>query len=490
MSSLLLRNVGWLYTCDDRDTLIEGGYVHVVDGRIASLGVEPCPVPAADRTIDLAGCIAMPGLVNVHHHFFQSVTRAIPLTQRADVFEWLFGLYPLWAELDEDAMQAATGVACAELLLTGATTSVDHSYLMPAGAGDLAAAQVETARGLGIRLHLVRGCMPTMEADLADRLRPLMKERLDGIVDEVEPVLASMRQTLSRFQDASRGSMTRIDLGPTTSTYRKPALMGRVAALAKEFDAGLHTHYQPRPVEYGMAQSLLGTTPLGFLRDSGWLGPRTWFAHCTELSDEEIDAFAGEGCGVSHCPRTAVRLGYKVPRITRMRQRGVTVGIGVDGAASNDSGSMLSEVRLAHLLHRIDTGTHTVPERDWLTPYDTLLMATRNGARILGRDDIGHLAPGMAADIAAFDLRRAAYAGAVADPLGGLVLAGSDASAALTVVNGRVVVEKGRLASGDEAAIVVRGNRAAERLLSAAERRTGIAFRGAPGAGPRPTRVA
>ncbi|MSQ54552.1 MAG: 8-oxoguanine deaminase [Betaproteobacteria bacterium] len=487
MSSLLLRNIGWLYACDDRDTLIENAYVHVVDGRVAALGREPCPVPSAERSIDLRGCIVVPGLVNVHHHFFQSVTRAIPMTQRADVFGWLFGLYPLWAELDEDALQAATAAACAELLLSGATTSADHSYLMPADAGDLAAAQIETARELGIRLHLVRGCLPTMEADLADRLRPLMQDRLDRIIDDEDTVLASMRGTLSRFQDGSRYSMTRIDLGPTTSTYRKPVLMGRVAALANEFGAGLHTHYQPRPVEYDMAKSLLGTTPLGFLRDSGWLRPRTWFAHCTELSDEEIDAFADAGCGVSHCPRTAVRLGYKVPRITRMRQRGVTVGIGVDGAASNDSGSMLGEVRLAHLLHRLNAGAETVPERDWLTPYDTLLMATRNGARILGRDDIGSLAPGMAADIAAFDLRRAAYVGAVADPLGGLVLAGSDASAALTVVNGRIVVENGRLTSADEAAIVVRGNRAAERLLSAAERRTGLAFRRAAGEGRRPS---
>lgn len=486
MSSLLLRRIGWLYTCDDRHALLENAWLHVVDGRVSALGREPCPIPAADRSIDLPGCIVVPGLVNLHHHFFQSITRAIPRSQRATAFDWLFGLYPLWAELDEDAMRAATAAACAELLLTGATTSVDHSYLMPARAGDLAAAQVETARALGIRFHLVRGCMPTMEGDIAERLRPLMGERLDGIVDDGDTVLASMRDALARFQDTSPLAMTRVDLGPTTVTYRKPELMGRIAALAREFDAGLHTHYQPRQVEYDMARTIVGTTPLGFLRDSGWLGPRTWMAHCTELSDEEIGAFADVGCGVAYCARTAVRLGYKAPRIARMRARGVTIGIGVDGAGSNDSGSMLSEIRLAHLLHRIHAGPETVPERDWLTPYDTLLMATRNGARILGRDDIGQLAPGKAADIAAFDLQRAAYVGAVADPLGGLVLAGSDSAAALTVVNGRVIVERGRLASADEAAIVADGNRIAERLLRAAEARTGLAFRTPPGPGPRP----
>jgi len=487
MSSLLLRGIGWLYTCDERHTLLENAWLHVVDGRVAALGPEPCPVPAADRSVDLTGCIVVPGFVNLHHHFFQSITRAIPRSQRATAFDWLFSLYPLWAELDEDAMRAATAAACAELLLTGATTSVDHSYLLPARAGDLALAQVETAKSLGIRFHFVRGCMPTMEGDIAERLRPLMGGRLDGIVDDGDAVLAAMRGALQRFQDTAPFAMTRVDLGPTTVTYRKPDLMGRIAKLAKEFDAGLHTHYQPRAVEYDMARDLLGNTPLGFLRDSGWLGPRTWMAHCTELSDSEIDAFADAGCGVAYCARTAVRLGYKVPRIARMRAQGVTVGIGVDGAGSNDSGSMLSEIRLAHLLHRVHAGPETVPERDWLTPYDTLLMATRNGARLLGRDDVGQLAPGMAADIAAFDLRRAAYVGTVADPLGGLVLAGADAAAALTVVNGRVVVERGRLVTADEAAIAEHGNRAAERLLRAAEARTGLAFRIPPGPGPRPT---
>lgn len=489
MATLLLRNIAWLYTCDDGHRCLRNAYVHIVDGRVAAIGNEPAPMQGADRQIDLAGCIVIPGLVNLHHHFFQSITRAIPLGQRATAFDWLFAMYPLWAELDEESMQAATMAAGAELLLTGCTTSVDHSYLIPAGSGDLPSAEVRAAGRLGLRLHLVRGCMPTMEGDVAERLAPLMGDRLGVLLDDPVTVARAMRDVLDRFHDRSPLAMVRVAVGPTTVPYRLDGLMRDMAAMSREYDCGLHTHYQPRETEARICRESHGLTPIDYLEQAGWLTPRTWFAHCTELSDHDIRGFARSGAGVAHCPRTAVRLGYKVPRIAAMRQAGVRVGVGIDGAASNDGGGMINEVRLAHLLHRLDTGPQVVPEQDWMSPYETLLMATRDGAAILGRDDIGYLAPGMAADIAAFDMRCAGLSGAAADPLGGLILAGSDARTVLTVVNGRVIVESGVLMTASERDVVEGANAAAERMLRAGEKRTGIPFRESRGAGPKITIV-
>ena len=484
MRSILLRNVGWIYSCDDADTIVENGYVLLSDKLIVEIGREPCPLPAADASYDLAGCIVLPGLINLHHHFYQSLTRAVPLTQRALALDWLYGLYPLWAELDEEALYWGTVVASAELLLSGATTSVDHSYLLPADAGDLVGTQVRAAGEVGIRLELVRGCLPTLEADLAQRLAPLMGDRLERIVDREDRLLPALEAAIRRHHDTSRHAMTRIALGPTGVTYAKPELMRRIAELAAAHHCGLHTHFHPRSVERHLSLTHTGKRPIEFLRESGWLRPGAIYVHGTELDDEEIGAFAAHGCGIAHCPRTVIRVGYTMPRIAELRRRGVKIGIGVDGSSSNDGGAMLNDVRLAHLLHRANSRPDADPLAEWMTPYDTLLMATRIGADILGRKDIGQLAPGMAADVVAFDLRRVAYVGAVTDPLGALLLAGSDPTPRLSIVNGRVVVENGRLLTFDENRLIEQGNRIAARLVEAAERRTGLSFRSRPSRRP------
>ncbi len=485
MTTVVLRNADFIYTCDDENRAYRQGYILIRDRRIVEIGNEPWRGQHADISLDLTGCVVIPGLVNTHHHFFQSIARGIPATQRAFAIDWLAGLYPLWAELDPEALYWASMAATAELLLTGATTTADHSYLMPAEDGDFVVSQVNAAADTGIRLHLVRGSMPTMEGDLAARLSPVMGKRLRRLQDRDEELIPAIENAIRAHHDSSRHSMLRIALGPTGVSYARPNFMRKIAEIAISSNCGLHTHYLPRQLERTLSRQLTGKEPLAVLAESGWLRPGTWFAHCTELNDDEMRAFAANGCGVAHCPRTIVRLGYRVPRIAAMQKEGIRVGIGVDGASSNDSGSMLNEVRLGLLLHRVNTPDDSDPLMEWMTPYQALLMATRNGAAILGRDDIGYLAPEMSADIVAFNLRDVSYVGASCDPIAALLMCGSESRAKLTMVNGRVVVENGKLVSFDEEHVVSEAGAAARRLLSAAERHTGINFNHPAGEGPR-----
>lgn len=480
MATLLLRNIGWLYTCDAGERVLKDAWLLAEDGVVKAMGKEPCPHKGADVVEDLAGCIVVPGLVSLHHHFFQSLTRAIPQSQRARSLPWLYGMYPIWSGIDPEAMHWATLAAAGEFLLTGGTTCADHSYLLPGKGSEMVDAQAGAAKQAGIRLHLVRGCMPTIEGDLAERLGPMLGDRLKRMLDDPAELFGRIEADVKRHHDDAPGSMLRIDLGPTGVTYAQPELMRRTADIAEAHGLGLHTHFHPRQMERELCLKNTGMDTIAFLRKSGWLTPRAWYAHCAELSDEEMAAFADAGVGIAHCPRTIVRLGYAMTRVPQMRQRGIRVGIGIDGAASNDDGSMLGDLRLALVLHRAGASTEIDPEEEWITPYDALLMATRVGAQVLGRDDIGRLEAGSRADIAAFDLRRAAYSGALTDPLGGLLMCGSDASAALTVVNGRVVVRGGKLLTADEASIAAETNRIVDRCVSEAGKLTGIDFRAYP----------
>jgi 8-oxoguanine deaminase len=463
MRTTLLRNISWLYTCDQQDAVMTNAYVCVTDGRIASIGQEPCPITNADEEIDLEGHLVTPGLINLHHHFYQTLTRAVPEADRTNGLDWLFSLYPLWAGLDPEAMYWSSMTALAELVKSGATTVADHSYLAPGGSFDYVQNQVAAARALGVRFHLVRGSMVTIEGDLATRLKPVLGEaRLTRLLDDEAELPARLEAALA-LHDPSPFSMLRIALGPTGVTYAKPQLMKLMARLAGQVGAGLHTHFHPRQIERGYSRELTGMEPIDFLEETGWLRPGTWMAHCTELDDEEIRRFAAAGVGIAHCPRTVVRLGYKMPRIVDWRAAGINVGVGVDGSASNDGGSLLSDLRLAAVMHRINDDEGDLKAK-WMSPYDALLMATRVGARVLGRDDIGSIALGKAADIAAFDMRRLCYVGSLADPLGGLMLAGTEPDAGMTMIAGQVVVRDGRLLSGDEADIIANGNRCARAL--------------------------
>jgi len=473
MSRLLLRHADIIHTCDDARRVIRDGYVLVENERIAAVGPEPAPACAVHEELSVAGCLVTPGLVNIHHHLYQTLTRAIPTATRATILEWLQVLYPIWAEIDPDAYYRAALATSCELLCSGCTTNADFSYLMPETNGEMAMEEIRGVREAGIRFVLVRGAMPTMESDLEARLRPLMGSRIDRLLDREDELFPKLEQTIHRYHDTSPGAMLQVAIGPTSVTYTRPRFMRRFADLASANACGLHVHFDPRPDERAVMQRR-GGRPIDFLRDSGWLTDRTWFAHATLLDTDEMKAIAAAGASLAHCPRCIVRLGKKVARVGHWRSHGINVGIGVDGAASSDMSNLLNEMRLALVLHRIGGYEDSEPANQWMTPQDVLWMATRGGARALGRDDIGELRAGKAADIAAFPLRRLSHAGAITDPLGAVLLAGSDPYASLVIVNGRVRVREGHMVDVDETRALEGANAAALRLLRAAQQRTGI----------------
>ncbi|MEO6565502.1 MAG: amidohydrolase family protein [Casimicrobiaceae bacterium] len=475
MSRLLLRHADVIYTCNDARESIRDGYVLVEHGRIVAVGPEPAPVLPVDQEISVAGCLVTPGLINIHHHVYQTLTRAVPLATRSTILEWLHAMYPLWAEIDPDAYYWAALATNCELLASGCTTNADFAYFVPETNGEMIAEEIRGVREAGIRFVLTRGGMPTMEADLESRLRPLMGTRLDRLLDREEELFPKLEATIRRYHDTAPGAMLQVAIGPTSVTYTRPQFMRRFADLAQASACGLHVHFDPRPDERAVMEQL-GGRPVDFLRDAGWLSDRTWFAHATLLDNDEMEAIAAAGASLAHCPRCIVRLGKKVARVGHWRAHGINVGIGVDGAASSDMNNMLNELRLALVLHRVGGYENTEHADQWMTPGDVLWMATRGGARALGRNDIGELSPGRAADIAAFPLRRLSHAGAVLDPLGALLLAGSDPYASLVIVDGSVRVRDGHVVDVDEARAFDGVNAAALRLLGAAQQRTGIDF--------------
>jgi cytosine/adenosine deaminase-related metal-dependent hydrolase len=463
---ILLRNVRWVYSGGE---LLEHGQVLVTDGRIESVQqgpIEPAAEARFDEIVDLEGCLLIPGLISLHHHFFQHLTRAFPGAHRAAAEDWLLKLYPVWGEMTTQDIAAAARNAAAELLLSGTTTCADHAFLLGDRGDERLAAQVDAVLGLGLRMHLVRSGLPGIGGRVESRLS---SATLQSLVDEQGPWLAQCRTDLRRWHDAASGAMLRLDLGPSNIPYDKPALMRACAELAAEYGCGLHAHYHPRPAERDLCRRLNGMAPIDFLEAAGWLRPGTWFAHCTELDDGEIERFAARGVGIVHCPRTVLRLGYRMPRLHLWRRAGIRVGIGADGAASNDGGAFISDVRLAMLLHRAGG-----PDaQDWLDPQDVLAMATRDAAAILRRPELGAIAAGMCADLAAFDLSGLDCAGSLQDPLAGFLLAGSQPRAMLTMVNGRIRVREGRLVV-DERRIAEETN-ARSRALSDRARRSGDA---------------
>jgi cytosine/adenosine deaminase-related metal-dependent hydrolase len=472
----IIEEIDALYTCDDRHTILKHAWMVVEDGKIAAVGEQQPPDGDFDERIDLSGSIAMPGFVNAHHHFFQTLTRALPRAQRGQLMDWLEVLYPVWGAMSPDDLAAATGATAAELLLTGATTSVDHFYLVPRCDPAYVDAEVAAACTAGLRLHLVRGSLTAIEGDLEYKLSKSLGPRAGGIIDEPGPVLADMRQTIERFHDARHGSPVTVALGPTTPTYDNLGFLQSVAELASEARVGIHMHVHPQDRERALCRERFGRTPIEVLDGAGILGTRTWLAHATRLDADDMALLADRGAGVAHCPRMILRLGARIPGIHEMVAKGMRVAVGVDGAASNDSGSMLGEMRLALLLHRLFNGGGEVPPAAWLTPYDVLLMATRVAADLIGRGDIGQVTPGFCADLTAFDMRGVGYAGARSDLLGGLLLAGDDTRASLTMVAGRPLVRDGRLVLHDEHSLREKADHAAERLLARVASITGVNY--------------
>ncbi|MBL8351629.1 MAG: 8-oxoguanine deaminase [Burkholderiaceae bacterium] len=457
--SLLIADAEVVVTMDDARRELRGGSLMLRGGRIEAVwpaGGRP-PGTRADELIDARGHAVLPGLVNTHHHMFQSLTRAIPAAQDAELFGWLKTLYPIWAGLTPEMVQVSTQVAMAELLLSGCTTSADHLYLYPNGVrldDSIAAAQQ-----IGMRFHAARGSMSVGES--AGGLPP------DALVEDEAAILSDTRRLIETYHDSGRCAMLRVVAAPCSPFSVSPGLMRDAAALARSLGTRLHTHLAENDHDIAYSRDRFGMTPAEYAESVGWLGDDVWHAHCVKLDAAGIARFAATGTGVAHCPCSNMRLASGIAPVRRMLDAGVPVGLGVDGSASNDGAHLLGEARTAMLLARVGRALESFgcdhgPAE--MTARGMLEVATRGGARVLGRDDIGQLAPGMAADLALFDLRSLGFAGgAVHDPVASLLLC-TPANAAFTIVDGRVVVREGRLASVELGPLVERHNRLARQL--------------------------
>ncbi len=460
-ATLLIRNATCVATFDDARTEWRDASVFIRGHRVEALGAAADLPQQADEVIDARGHLVVPGLVNTHHHMYQSLTRAIPAVQDAELFSWLRGLYPIWAGLTPDMVHASTQLAMAELLLCGCTTSSDHLYIYPNGVrlDD----SIEAAREIGMRFVATRGSMSVGASQ--GGLPP------DRVVEREDAILADTRRLIERWHDRAHGAMVNVAVAPCSPFSVSRDLMRESAVLARAYGVRLHTHLAENDHDIAYSRAKFNCTPTEYAQELGWLGEDVWHAHCVKLDAEGIALFARTRTGVAHCPCSNMRLASGIAPVRRMLDAGVPVGLGVDGSASNDGAQMLGEARQALLLARVGRslepfGCDHGPGE--MTARDALALATRGGAQVLGRPDIGHLAPGMCADVALFDLRSAAFAGgAVHDPVASLLLCASP-QAAWTVVNGRVVVREGRLATVDLGPLVERHNAFACRLALSA----------------------
>jgi len=474
MSTLLIKNAQCVATFDDanpaRGRELSHASVLVRDNLIESIGAAADLPQTADEVIDARGHLVMPGLINTHHHMYQSLTRAIPAVQNAELFSWLQGLYPIWSGLTPEMIQVSTQVAMAELLMSGCTTSSDHLYIYPNGVrlDD----SIEAARQIGMRFTASRGSMSVGRSQ--GGLPP------DSVVEAEDFILKDTQRLIETYHDPSFGAMVNVAVAPCSPFSVSRDLMRESATLARHYGVRLHTHLAENDHDLAYSKEKFNCTPTQYAQDLGWLGQDVWHAHCVKLDDEGISLFAATRTGVAHCPCSNMRLASGIAPIRKMINAGVPVGLGVDGCASNDAGHLVNEARQAMLLARVgralqppstDAGGRTFFGCDLgpaeMTPRDALSVATRGGAQVLGRKDIGHLAPGMCADLALFDLRTLAFAGgAVHDPVGSLLLCASP-QAAYTVVNGRVVVREGQLATVELAPLIKRHNQLARQLAGA-----------------------
>ena len=457
--TLLIRDAACVATFDDARTEWRDASVFVRGNRIEAVGAAADLPRSADEVIDARGHLVLPGLVNTHHHMFQSLTRAIPAVQDAELFSWLRGLYPIWAGLTPDMVRVSTQLAMAELLLAGCTTSSDHLYIHPNGVrlDD----SIEAATEIGMRFVATRGSMSVGASQ--GGLPP------DRVVEREDAILADTRRVIERYHDAREGAMVNVAVAPCSPFSVSRDLMRESALLARAYGVRLHTHLAENDHDIAYSREKFGCTPAEYAQDLGWLGPDVWHAHCVKLDPEGIALFARTRTGVAHCPCSNMRLASGIAPVRRMLDAGVPVGLGVDGSASNDGAQMVAEARQALLLARVGRslepfGCDHGPSE--MTARDALALATRGGAQVLGRSDIGQVAPGLCADLALFDLRTAAFAGgAVHDPVASLLLCAS-AQAAHTIVNGRVVVRDGRLVTVDLGPLVERHD-AFARVLAA-----------------------
>ncbi|MGF1535580.1 MAG: 8-oxoguanine deaminase [Elainellaceae cyanobacterium] len=453
MPTLLVRNIHTLVTMDGDREEIRHGALFVRDNVIERVGPTEALNPLADQAdqvLDLGDRhVVLPGLVNTHHHFFQNLTRAVPAVQDSDLFHWLQGLYPIWAHLTASDIALSAQLAAAELMRSGCTTASDHLYLFP---NDCTLDdEIRAVQSTGLRFHASRGSMSVGQSQ--GGLPP------DSLVETETDILKDSQRLIQQYHDSAPYAMVRVVLAPCSPFSVSPDLMRESAALARAYDkVHLHTHLAENQDDVNYSQRQFGLTPGDYAESVGWLGEDVWHAHCVKLSDRSIEKFARTGTGVAHCPCSNCRLASGIAPVRQMLDQGVAVGLGVDGAASNDATHLLNEARTAFLMARVREGDAAA-----LTARQALEMATLGGAKVLGRGDIGCLAPGMAADFVAFDLDHPTFAGSH-DPVAALVFC-LPPQVSYSVINGKLLIEKGKFTQLDLEKLVHQSQAAAQGLL-------------------------
>ncbi len=453
MATLLLHHIHTLITMDDTIGDLSDAAILIRDGVIVRIGTSDALADeTADRTISLSGHIVIPGMVNTHHHMFQSLTRV--MAQTHELFDWLRTLYPIWSRITAEAIYISAKLAMAELLLSGCTTSSDHLYLYPNDSrlDD----EVRAAREIGMRFHAARGAMSLGESK--GGLPP------DTLVEGEESILKDMRRVVETFHDKKRHAMLRVVIAPCSPFTVSQDLMRESALLARAYGVSMHTHLAETRLDVAYSLEHYGLLPGDYARELNWVGDDVWHAHCVCLNDREIATFARTGTGIAHCPTSNMRLASGIAPIRKMLDAKVKIGLGVDGSASNDGGHLLNEARMALLLQRVGGDPAGLSAREALT------LATRGGASVLGRDDIGHLAPGMSGDLVAYRLDHPTFAGAQHDPAAALVFC-QPPNVDLSVIDGKVVIEDGHLKTVDLPVLVEKHNAVSRMLIRGDETR-------------------
>ena len=432
-ADLLVRNALLVATVDAARRELPGGWVAITNGLISGVGSSLDVPPVAAEVIDASNCLVTPGLINTHHHLYQNLTRAYPPMTNAPLFGWLQTLYPLWRAIDEEAVHVSAWVGLAELALSGCTTSTDHLYLHPHGAGDLLTAEIDAAKDLGMRFHPTRGSMSLSVKD--GGLPP------DDVVQDDDDILRLSAEAVAKHHDRAHGAMVRIALAPCSPFSVTEQLMVRSAELAEQLDVRLHTHFAENSEDDAFSIATFGCRPMEYLERTGWCTSRTWVAHCVMPNEDEVKRLGAAGVGAAHCPSSNLILASGISPVVDLRAAGVHVGLGVDGSSSADSASLWLEARQAMLLAKLKSGAHAGTARM------ALEVATIGGAGCLGRiGEIGEISVGAVGDLAIWQLTGPAFAGALADPIEAWLRCGP-LSARDTIVQGKAVVRNKELVS-------------------------------------------
>lgn len=448
MATILLKNIHTLATMDDERRELSGGAIFIRDNVIERVGTtDELSDLQADTTYDLSHHVVIPGLVNTHHHMVQSLTRV--MAQDNELFDWLTTLYPIWANLRGEDVYVAAKTAMSELILSGCTTTSDHLYIYP---NDVHISdEIRAAQEIGVRFHASRGSMSLGESK--GGLPP------DRVVEDEDAILRATREAIETYHDDQRHAMLRIVVAPCSPFTVTQDLMRESAELARSYGVHLHTHLAENVKDIEFSLASFGMRPGEYIEDAGWVGHDVWHAHCVQLNADEVALFGRTGTGVCHCPNSNMRLASGIAPVRAMLDANVRVGLGVDGSASADGGHLLNEARMAMMLQRVGGNPAAMSARQ------ALELATRGGASVLGRDDIGVIAPGYSADIVAYDIQQIGFAGATHDPVAALVFCHS-VNVALSIINGRVIVDDGELLTVNLPHQIETHNRHSRRLIN------------------------